>query len=116
MVRPACRHVRKGAFSTMRLPGKFRWSGSFVLPTIDRTGHATKGTGSCEGLPNPLPEAERGRKTAAAPLQGGGATSGCSPSAPPLRFGEGAGGRGSASTVQGRMRRLLLSWREGVLQ
>src|SRR5262245_56960814 len=48
-------------------------------------------------LLSPLPEAERGEKDTELPDPGGRARSGCSPSAPPLRFGEGARGRGSAA-------------------
>src|SRR5262249_55942582 len=110
-----CRHVRKGAFSTMRPPGKFRWSGSFVLPTIDRTGHHTKGTGSWDGLPDqplpptPSPKRRGGERQHRLHEPGDGrATPVCFPSAPPLCLGEGVGGRGS-ETVQGRKRRLLLS-------
>src|SRR4051794_5614164 len=43
--------------------------------------------------PGPLPEAERGRQTAEAREKGRSPRPSC-PSASPLRFGEGAGGRG----------------------
>src|SRR5262249_61488430 len=48
--------------------------------------------------PNPLPEAERGSKTTPIPCCGKSVErSRCSRSAPPLRFGEGVGGRGSGN-------------------